>query len=80
MLEGIPCLVLDPKGDMTNLALNFPDLRLPTSDRGWTRQPPYATAKTPTRSRRRLPRMWARGLESWGLGTEQMRHSPTPLP
>ncbi|MDX1447821.1 MAG: helicase HerA-like domain-containing protein, partial [Acidimicrobiia bacterium] len=33
-LEGIPCLVIDPKGDMTNLALTFPDL-LPSDFRPW---------------------------------------------
>ena len=26
LLAGIPALVLDPKGDMGNLALTFPDL------------------------------------------------------
>ena len=26
LLAGIPCLVLDPKGDMGNLLLTFPDL------------------------------------------------------
>ena len=33
-LAGIPTLVLDPKGDMTNLALVFPDLE-PASFRPW---------------------------------------------
>lgn len=26
LLKGIPTLILDPKGDMTNLLLTFPDL------------------------------------------------------
>ena len=26
LLQGVPCIILDPKGDITNLALNFPDL------------------------------------------------------
>ena len=26
LLDGIPTLIIDPKGDMTNLLLNFPDL------------------------------------------------------
>lgn len=34
LLNGISCLVIDPKGDMGNLALNFPDLaRLRALDR-----------------------------------------------
>jgi len=26
LLDGVPAIILDPKGDITNLALNFPDL------------------------------------------------------
>ncbi|HHT44278.1 MAG TPA: ATP-binding protein, partial [Fastidiosipila sp.] len=26
-IDGIPAIVVDPKGDMTNLMLNFPELR-----------------------------------------------------
>jgi DNA helicase HerA-like ATPase len=26
-IDGIPALVVDPKGDLTNLLLNFPELR-----------------------------------------------------
>ena len=34
LLAGIPALILDPKGDMGNLALAFPDLA-PASFRPW---------------------------------------------
>ena len=73
MLGGIPCLVLDPKGDMANLALNFPDLA--ASDfRPWVDEASAArqekgaddvAAETAT--------MWSKGLESWGLGPADMR-------
>ncbi|HVR32705.1 MAG TPA: DUF87 domain-containing protein [Acidimicrobiia bacterium] len=73
MLGGIPCLVLDPKGDMANLALNFPELA--ASDfRPWVDEASAArqekggdevAAETAT--------MWSKGLESWGLGPEDMR-------
>src|SRR3989337_4433937 len=33
-LDGIPSIVIDPKGDMANLALRFPDLR-PEDFRPW---------------------------------------------
>src|SRR3954471_7851389 len=26
LLQGVPCLLVDPKGDLTNLVLTFPDL------------------------------------------------------
>lgn len=55
--HGIPTLVLDPKGDMTNLALRFPGL---TADEfaPWVPQgsDPAATATS-----------WSDGLASWGL-------------
>ena len=34
LLAGIPALIIDPKGDMANLALTFPDLA-PTSFQPW---------------------------------------------
>ncbi|MCU0272749.1 MAG: ATP-binding protein [Acidimicrobiales bacterium] len=34
LLQGIPCLMLDPKGDLANLLLTFPDLA-PADFRPW---------------------------------------------
>ena len=34
LLSGVPALIIDPKGDMTNLLLNFPDLA-PADFRPW---------------------------------------------
>ncbi|HSJ29717.1 MAG TPA: DUF87 domain-containing protein [Acidimicrobiia bacterium] len=73
LLEGIPCLILDPKGDMTNLALNFPDLR-PADFRPWVdeaaavrqgRDPDDVAAETAAD--------WAEGLAGWGIGPDRMR-------
>lgn len=73
MLEGIPCLVLDPKGDMTNLALNFPDLA--ASDfRPWVDEAEAIRAgKEPDHIARETADAWAKGLESWELGSPQMQ-------
>lgn len=55
--NGIPTLVLDPKGDMTNLALRFPGLS--ADEFGpWVPEGSDA-AETAT--------MWKDGLASWGL-------------
>ena len=55
--NGIPTLVLDPKGDMTNLALRFPGL---SADEfaPWV---PEGSDATETAT------MWKDGLASWGL-------------
>ena len=73
MLEGIPCLVLDPKGDMTNLALNFPDLE-PADFRPWVDEGAAARAgEEPDEVAAATAEMWSTGLRSWDLGPEQMR-------
>jgi hypothetical protein len=73
MLEGVPCLVLDPKGDMTNLALNFPGLS-PADFRPWVDEAATARdGKDVDEVAADTAAMWAKGLDSWGLGSEQMQ-------
>lgn len=71
--RGIPALILDPKGDMGNLALTFPDLSAasfePWIDESTARDagmtvPEYAT-QTATR--------WKEGLAASGLGPDQIQ-------
>lgn len=72
-LHNIPAIILDPKGDLTNLVLHFPDF-LPTDFEPWL-DPESArrlgkpleevAAETATR--------WKDGLASWGLGSENVR-------
>ncbi len=72
-LAGIPCLVIDPKGDMTNLALNFPELR-PADFRAWV---DVAAAgregKDPDQVAEETASRWKTGLESWNIDSERMQ-------
>jgi hypothetical protein len=70
---GIPTLILDPKGDMANLLLTFPDLS-PQSFRPWVSDDEARregvtldelAAKTAT--------MWREGLESGGYGPDRIQ-------
>ncbi|MEE9298553.1 MAG: DUF87 domain-containing protein [Acidimicrobiia bacterium] len=65
--SGLPVLVLDPKGDMTNLMLTFPDLA-PADFLPWVDE---AAARREDKSVDELAaetaRLWERGLDSWGL-------------
>ena len=73
LLNGIPCLILDPKGDMGNLLLTFPELT-PEEFRPWVNEDDarsenmslddYA-AKTAT--------VWKEGLESQGMGPDRIK-------
>jgi len=80
LLQGIPTLIIDPKGDIANLLLTFPDLRGRTS-------PPGSTPKTPvaaTRASRPTPRRSAevaRGVVCVGntLGTHRPAAPERPV-
>jgi hypothetical protein len=73
LLSGVPVLVLDPKGDMGNLLLNFPDLRA-EDFRPWV---------DPAEARRKgvdidafaatTAAAWSAGLASWDIATERIR-------
>ena len=72
LLAGIPTLILDPKGDMGNLALTFPDLDA-ASFRPWVNESDAAAenmsvddfaSKTAT--------AWREGLGAQGIGPERI--------
>jgi hypothetical protein len=72
-LKGIPALMIDPKGDITNALLHFPDLM--TEDfMPWV-NPDQARRddKTIEEAAADAAALWRRGLEKWDLGPEQIR-------
>lgn len=65
--RGVPTLVLDPKGDMTNLLLTFPDLA-PSDFRPWVDETEAKReGKTPDDRAAEIAALWRRGLASWDL-------------
>jgi hypothetical protein len=70
---GIPAFVLDPKGDMTNLALVFPDLQ-PASFRPWVSEAEaQAAGVSVDEYAARQATMWREGLEASGIGPERLQ-------
>jgi hypothetical protein len=71
--SGRPAIVLDPKGDLTNLCLQFPDLA-PTDFRPWIDE---SEARRKGASADDLARetanRWRAGLESWDLDGDDVR-------
>ncbi|MGE3983238.1 MAG: ATP-binding protein [Dehalococcoidia bacterium] len=65
---GIPVIVIDPKGDMGNLALAFPQLR-PQDFEPWV-DTDAATreGKTPAQAAESQATTWNKGIAEWGLG------------
>jgi hypothetical protein len=73
LLSGIPTLVLDPKGDMTNLALVFPDLA-PASFRPWVSEAQaQAAGVTVDEYAEKQATGWREGLASNGIGPERLQ-------
>ncbi|MDP2965939.1 MAG: DUF87 domain-containing protein [Pelolinea sp.] len=66
-LKGIPAILVDPKGDLTNLMLTFPEL-LPSDFEPWI-DPNSARRenKTVTQVAESTAAMWKKGLADWGL-------------
>ncbi len=72
-LAGIPTLVLDPKGDMTNLALVFPDLE-PASFRPWVSEADaQAAGMTVDDYAAKQATIWREGLAANGIGPERLQ-------
>ena len=73
LLAGIPTLILDPKGDMGNLALVFPDLA-PASFRPWVSEAEAAAAGVSLDEyAERQATIWREGLEASGIGPERLQ-------
>ncbi len=67
-LRGIPALVVDPKGDLTNLLLHFPDL-LPSDFQPWVDQDAARRdGVTLEAAAEKAASLWKNGLASYGLG------------
>jgi hypothetical protein len=72
LLAGIPCLVLDPKGDMGNLLLTFPDLSA-ASFRPWVNEDDARSeGLSLDEFAEKTAKVWRSGLESQGLGAERI--------
>ncbi|MDJ0785158.1 MAG: DUF87 domain-containing protein [Myxococcota bacterium] len=65
-LDGIPAIAIDPKGDLGNLLLTFPDLA-PKSFRPWIDEGEAARAgRTPDEHARAMAELWRKGLAGDG--------------
>jgi hypothetical protein len=70
---GIPAFVLDPKGDMTNLALVFPDLA-PASFRPWVSEAEaQAAGVSVDEYAAKQATIWREGLAASGIGPERLQ-------
>jgi hypothetical protein len=65
-LDGVPSIVIDPKGDLANLMLTFPALR-PEDFRPWINEDDAAKAGvSPDDFAKSQAETWSKGLADWG--------------
>ena len=66
VLDGVPAVIVDPKGDLANLLLTFPDLR-PEDFRPWIDEAEAQQAGvTPDEFAAQTAERWRKGLADWG--------------
>ena len=72
-LDRVPLIIVDPKGDMTNLLLQFPEL-LPEDFLPWMNEDDARRkGKSPEELARETSELWKNGLADWGIGAERIR-------
>src|SRR5262245_58547531 len=71
-IDGIPCILIDPKGDLTNLLLQFPELA-PADFRRWLNEDEARQKKlSPDEYAKQLAERWCKGLEDTGQKPERI--------
>ncbi len=72
-LLGIPALMVDPKGDITNALLHFPDLAAQDFKPWLDAEQARREGKTLEQAAQEVAQRWRDGLQEWGIGAEQLR-------
>jgi hypothetical protein len=72
-IDGVPAIIIDPKGDLGNLLLTFPELR-PEDFRPWINEEDARRKEMdPDAFAAQQAEMWKKGLAAWGQGPERIR-------
>jgi hypothetical protein len=72
LIDNIPIIAIDPKGDLTNLLLNFPQLRA-QDFRPWiNEQDAVIAGLSPDQFADQQAKLWRKGLDGWGQAPERI--------
>ncbi len=72
-LDRVPAILIDPKGDITNMLLQFPELK-PEDFLPWVNlDDARRKGKTLNEYAKYISDLWRNGLAEWGIGSECIR-------
>ena len=72
-IDGVPAILIDPKGDLCNLLLTFPDLS-PADFRPWINEDDAARkGMSPDEFAKQQAELWEKGLAEWGQDGARIR-------
>src|SRR6056297_3512168 len=72
-MDGIPAIIIDPKGDIPNLMLTFPEFRA-EDFRPWINEDDAdKKGSSPDEFAAKTAEMWKKGIASWGQSPERVR-------
>lgn len=72
-IDKVPTILIDPKGDITNLLLQFPELR-PEDFKPWVNvDDARRKGNTVDEYAAATADLWRNGLANWGIGPERIR-------
>lgn len=72
-IDGIPALIIDPKGDLANLMLNFPQLRGEDFSPWVNEDDARKKGLSSTNYATQQADMWKKGLGDWGQSRERIQ-------
>lgn len=80
LLSGIPALIIDPKGDMGNLRLMFPDFEGSDFEPWVSADEADRDGKTVAAHAADTASMWQSGLADWGIESDRLRRLRDNVP
>jgi len=73
LIDNIPVIAIDPKGDLPNLMLTFPEMK-PDDFLPWiNHQDAMKNGVTPEEHARKMASIWQKGLSDWGQSKERVQ-------
>ncbi len=72
-MDNIPAIIIDPKGDIANLMLSFPDFKAGDFEPWINEDDARKKGQTPAEFASKTAEMWKNGIADWGQSPERVR-------